>query len=44
MVMWQTEGTYISKVEVEEAPLVPAVLDNHKSYETSATKLEAADE
>lgn len=30
-------------MEVEEAPPVPATLDNHKSYETSATRSDEAE-
>ena len=36
--------TYISKVDVDEAPVVPGVLANHRSYETSATRSDDAPE
>lgn len=38
-----TVTTYISKVELEEAPLEPALFDSHKSYDTSATSPEDAE-
>jgi hypothetical protein len=35
--------TYISYVEDEVAPVVPAVLESQRSYETSATMFDDAD-
>lgn len=34
---------HISKVEVDEAPPLPATVDNHKSYDTSATRSDEAE-
>jgi hypothetical protein len=41
---YHVNRTYISNVELADAPVVPAVADSHKSYETSATRPEEAEE
>jgi hypothetical protein len=40
----KSNGTHTSNVELEVAPVVPAVAESHKSYETSATSPDEADE
>lgn len=35
--------THISNVEVDDAPLVPALFDSHRSYDTSATRPDDAE-